>query len=338
MSTKRTGAESTGQSLDQTATTVPRSTARRLLGSFAKLLLTALVIYFVGDQVVKHWPAVVEHDWRIAIWPLIGSILLGLVSLGIFSSCLAVILRSFGHHVSYRYAFKIAYWSNLGRYVPGKLWQVFGMFYLAGKAGIPAETAGAGFVIGQLFALPASLLLYVGISLTEPEIFADRIALIGPGAAYSLTAALLVLCVIMVVYPKPVVGLGNWLLARLGRAPVIFRLDKGVAVGLLGGYFLGWILFGMAFWLLVRALLPDTSCDMLAAIGVFNVSYQIGYLAFFAPGGFGPRELVMGALLTPLIGPLGPAVAVMTRLWSLVIEALSALLSVFVRQPGQAVS
>lgn len=306
---------------------------KRLLLTVGKLALTAVVIYFVADQVVKHWPAVVEHDWRIAILPLLGSILLGLVALAMFSSCLAIILRSFGHNVSHAYTFKIAYWSNLGRYVPGKLWQVFGMFYLAGKAGIPAETAGAGFVIGQLFALPASLLLYVGISLTEPEIFADRIAVIGSGTAYALTAGLLALCVIMVVYPAPIIWLGNRLLGWLRRPPVTFRLDKKVAVGLLGGYFLGWILFGTAFWLLVRALLPDTPCDMLAAIGVFNVSYQIGYLAFFAPGGFGPRELVMGALLTPLIGPLGPAVAVMTRLWSLTTEALSALLSVCIRDP-----
>jgi uncharacterized membrane protein YbhN (UPF0104 family) len=71
---------------------------------------------------------------------------------------------------------------------------------------------------------------------------------------------------------------------------------------------------------------------LIAAAGIYNAAYQVGYLSFFAPGGFGPRELVMGLMLTPFLGPVGPAVAVVARLWAIVLETTAALLALGVRR------
>ncbi len=51
-----------------------------------------------------------------------------------------------------------------------------------------------------------------------------------------------------------------------------------------------------------------------------------------APGGFGPRELVLGVMLTPFLGPIAPAVAIGARLWAIVIEGLAALLALAVKK------
>ena len=55
---------------------------------------------------------------------------------------------------------------------------------------------------------------------------------------------------------------------------------------------------------------PTDAPGPIASIGIFCLAYQVGYLTLFAPGGFGPRELVMGALLTPYFGPIAPAIAI----------------------------
>ena len=39
------------------------------------------------------------------------------------------------------------------------------------------------------------------------------------------------------------------------------------------------------------------------------------------------RYIIMGLMLTPLVGPIAPALAIMARLWSLVIEIIAALIS-----------
>jgi uncharacterized membrane protein YbhN (UPF0104 family) len=57
----------------------------------------------------------------------------------------------------------------------------------------------------------------------------------------------------------------------------------------------------------------------------------VGYLLLFAPGGFGPRELVLGTLLMPFIGPIAPAVAIIARLWSMLIETIAALIAVKIK-------
>ena len=97
------------------------------------------------------------------------------------------------------------------------------------------------------------------------------------------------------------------------------------------GYFFSWVLYGFAFWLLITAVAEDYPVSIIAAMGIFSFAYQVGYLVLFAPGGFGPREVVMGALLTPFLGPVAAAVAVLARLWTIVIEAIAALISFFIK-------
>ena len=62
-----------------------------------------------------------------------------------------------------------------------------------------------------------------------------------------------------------------------------------------------------------------------ASVGIFCLAYQVGYLVPFAPGGFGPRELVISTLLTPYFGPLAPAISILARLWSVIVDAIAAL-------------
>src|SRR3972149_1789069 len=42
-----------------------------------------------------------------------------------------------------------------------------------------------------------------------------------------------------------------------------------------------------------------------SAFGNQGLALGVGYLALFAPGGIGPRELVMGMLLAPYVGTFG---------------------------------
>jgi len=62
------------------------------------------------------------------------------------------------------------------------------------------------------------------------------------------------------------------------------------------------------------------------------VAYQIGYLALFAPGGLGPREVIVGLLLQPFVGPLAPALALVARIWSVLIDASAALTALGIRK------
>jgi uncharacterized membrane protein YbhN (UPF0104 family) len=144
-------------------------------------------------------------------------------------------------------------------------------------------------------------------------------------------ALMILLCAAMVLAPGPMLGLANRILRRLSRPTIDFRLDKSVALQILGGYVVGWVFYGVAFWLMLTALAPQTAPGLVAAAGIYCIAYQVGYLTIFAPGGIGTRELVMTALLAPFLGPLAPMTAIAARLWSIVIDSVATLIALRIK-------
>lgn len=304
---------------------------RKVIINLAKFILTAMVLYFLGRQVAKYWDQVKTYDWSVNWLIFVGSILF--VQLGplLFAQAWRMVINSFSFKLSLSHAFKITYLSNLGRYIPGKVWQLFGLVYLTGKAGITKEPAGVSFLLIQFFSIPSALLVWAICAQIEPTIGVDLISFTGPYTAMLITALAIIGVTLMVYYPAPFLKLTNRLLALAKRPPISFELDKSVALKVMGCYVLGWIVYGLAFWAFLKGINPIGAPGPIAAIGIFCLSYQIGYLVLFAPGGFGPRELVMGTMLTPYFGPLAPAVAILARLWSVVVDGLAAVAALKIR-------
>ncbi|MBN1211292.1 MAG: flippase-like domain-containing protein [candidate division Zixibacteria bacterium] len=296
-----------------------------------KVILTLVILYFLVRQVGKNWADIKDYDWQFNPVYLILSIICGLAAFLFFALSWRGIIGGFGYKVDIPAAFKIMYLSNLGRYIPGKVWQVFGILYLTRKKGIPPEPAGTSFVVFQLFTIPASLLLFVLASQWDSRILIDQVQLLGPYSALLLTISMLAFCAVLVFWPAPFLKAANYGLKKISRQPLKFQLDKKVALTVFLGYFFSWVLYGLAFWWFVTAVAEDYPVGIIAAMGIFSFAYQVGYLVLFAPGGFGPREVVMGALLTPFLGPVAAAVAILARLWSIVIEAIAALISFFIK-------
>jgi uncharacterized membrane protein YbhN (UPF0104 family) len=305
---------------------------KKFLIVFFKLALTIVVLYFLGRQVFTRWESVESYSWQLDYWPLLLSVGFALAAFFIFSSCWRAIIAGFGPRVSYPMGFKISYLSNLGRYIPGKIWQVFGILYLAKKEGVKPEQAAASFVLIQLFAIPSSFLVYVLAGQIEQGILIDQLALAGQGIAYILAATLIAVCALVVFYPYPFIRVANYVLQKLGRSATTFVLDKRVALLIFLGYFFGWICYGLAYWLFLVAVLGNQGPNPIAAVGLFNGAYQVGYLMLFAPGGFGPRELVMGMLLTPFVGQIGAALAIAARLWAILIETVAAVIALAIKK------
>ncbi len=301
-----------------------RPVKNNLLGLSIKAVLTAVVLYFVYHQFVLQWSEIQDYSWQIDFFYLTISILVGLVALLIMSTTWRGIIRMFGYELSVASAFRIFYLSNLGRYIPGKVWQLFGILYLTKQKGIRSEQAGASFIIVQLFAIPASFFLFVLAVQFEPSLLVDQVKLLNSNSWYLVTALLILICLMLTLRPAWFLSIGNRLLRKIGRPEVILKIDFRVALTLFSAYVFGWFCYGVAFYFLVMAVVPDCHLGILSAIGLFNAAYQIGYLVLFAPGGFGPRELVMSALLAPFIGKVAVVVALAARVWSLVLESIAA--------------
>ena len=54
-----------------------------------------------------------------------------------------------------------------------------------------------------------------------------------------------------------------------------------------------WLAFGLSFWL----VFPPDAGYLAQVVGAFSLSWLAGYVAFFAPGGIGVREVLLAVLL-----------------------------------------
>ncbi len=307
-------------------------TFKKALTTLLKITLTAIVVYFLYRQVASHWGEIKDYQWQVDWGMFVLSALVALGTFVIMASNWRRLIAGFGHQLPLRKAFRVFYLSDMGRYIPGKIWPLLGILYLTKKEGIPPEQATASFILVQIFAIPASLLLFAVALQFEPRILVDQVAVLGETSTWLICVLMLAFSVVIVLWPQRLLRIGNALLRRLSRPEVRFELDKKVALRLFVGYAVGWFCYGVAFFLFARAVLPGVGLSLIAAVGVFNAAYQIGYLALFAPGGLGPREVVMGFMLTPFLGPLAMALPLLARLWSVLVEVTAALIALAIRK------
>jgi uncharacterized membrane protein YbhN (UPF0104 family) len=212
---------------------------------------------------------------------------------------------------------RVFFLANLGRYLPGKLWQIAGLAYLARGEGIQATVATGAAVLGQAFSLAGATLLGAGALLRKGG---AGDVLLGQGWALVIVTLLLVVSAT----PRVLKGLLK-LWFRLARQSVPGEFTPGWTFGVrwMGLYALGWIVQGLGFWMLARGLGFDLG--ILPGVTSYAAAYVIGYLALFAPAGIGVREGLLLALLGPILGAGAAILAIIARLWATGVEVAAAL-------------
>src|SRR6266700_3586994 len=83
---------------------------------------------------------------------------------------------------------------------------------------------------------------------------------------------------------------------------------RGVARAL-GWTALGWLLWGLQAWVLVRDITGRGAHVLLLAFGAYAIAWSAGILIVVFPGGIGPRELALVAALAPVM-PRGAALVI----------------------------
>jgi uncharacterized membrane protein YbhN (UPF0104 family) len=97
----------------------------------------------------------------------------------------------------------------------------------------------------------------------------------------------------------------------------------------IGGNIIAWLMYGWSFQLLVHGVLGRTPGHFSDYVAAYALSYIMGYLAFFIPGGLGAREISLAFTLGTLnlANPKEAAViAIVSRLWLTVLEVIPGLL------------
>lgn len=273
--------------------------------------LAVLVVVFVWRSLAGHWAEFQSLELRLRprALPLLAALGVVWATYGLLIGAWLAVLRGWGQRLPYLAGAKIWCVSNLGRYLPGKVWSVAGLAVLAQRAGVQGWAAAASAIALQALAVGTGGLMVAAAAPASAPWWMLVLALLFGSAA------------VTVLVWEP----GARLVTRLTPAVEMPALPLGTALGATLITWVSWLGYGVAFWLLARGLVPS-ELHLATATGVFAAAYIVGLLAVFAPGGVGVREVLLVALLTPAVGS-GDAITltVGSRLLLTITEAGAAL-------------
>ncbi|MHB1094714.1 MAG: lysylphosphatidylglycerol synthase domain-containing protein [Gemmatimonadaceae bacterium] len=297
----------------------------RTVLQLALLLFLGGYLYINGDD-YEHAFAQSSPDWGL----LALSSLLVLVAYAVLIQTWRQVVVAWGESLAFPTAMRIWFVSNLGKYVPGKIWAIAAMGTLAQEQGISPAAAMGSSVVVQLVNLVTGFGVFFIAGAHVMDVPAGAMAgVIGLGA---------------VLFGAPwLVPLGVRLLnAVTGRAVTLPHLPPRAIWWAAAGTTLAWVLYGVAFQLFAAGMMEGTAPGTLGDwTAIFIGPYLVGFIAIFAPGGIGVREVAMAEALqrTGLaVGAMAALLVVSSRVWLTILEMIPGVLFLLVRPSRRSAS
>lgn len=280
-----------------------------------------LFVAFATAVIVRQWTGVQQAAAQVEVdWPGVGlATVTVLAAYALLTETWRRTVAAWGERLGWSAAMRIWFVSNLGRYVPGKVWQIGAMGMLAQERGVSAVAATGSAVVVNIVSVIAGVAVVVATG--------GRVLARYAGEAIALSAVLVIALLFL--------PLGMTLATRLykritGSALSIGTLPPRALIVALVGTTAAWLLYGVAFrWFALAVGAPQGG--VAAYTAAYTFSYLLGYLVLIAPGGIGVREGALVASMTQLgLASVGEAtvVAVTSRLWLTALEVLPGVLLV----------
>jgi hypothetical protein len=271
-----------------------------------KLLIVAIVVWFIRRTLVEAWAQLGAHPWQCNFGWLAaagGLYLLGTLLCGIFWHRS---LRALGQNVTLPQALRAYYIGHLGKYVPGKAMVVILRTGLVRGQGVDTALAAASVFFETL------TMMAVGAFMSAAVVaiwFHEQTLLFWAAVAVMIVAGLPTL---------PPVFRRLVRLVGVGRSnPAIAEklADLGYGTMLIGWLLTatGWVVVGLSFWAVLRSL-GAADANPIGQVHLYTAAVTLATVAgfvSFVPGGAVVREAVLAELMVPL---LGVAVAVLSAI------------------------
>ena len=289
----------------------------------AKVAFAAAVLIFIVVALVSQWGALQAAAANARPrWGYIAlSCALVLANYALLIQAWRVLLEGWGGSLGFIEGARIWTISNLGRYLPGKIWVIGSTAVMAQERGISSAAAVGASLLGVLINTVAG---FVILAATGAGVL--QIPAIGVVAIVIVGAAVLL--------APPFLPWFGRLVGRITRRDIVIPRVPHRAIwiaALISA--VSWILYGLAFRALTVGLLSRSPGAPGLYIAIFTGSYLAGFLALIVPGGVGVREVVMASALKGAGFGTGEALllVVASRIWLTVLEIVPALFFMLIR-------
>ncbi|MEO8564703.1 MAG: lysylphosphatidylglycerol synthase transmembrane domain-containing protein [bacterium] len=289
--------------------TIPRPLLRILRWAFV-LALVGAALWALRGQL----PAVLAVADRVhPRWGLVAAAsALVLLTYFMLVESWRRVLASLGGVLERSDALRIWFASNLARWLPGAFWQLGAMTEMTRRRGVPiAVSTGAAMLVTVVN-------LFTGLAVAC--VFAFPVLRERFGARGWLIVAVGVVALALAPLIVPKFGA---LASRLtGREIALPRFGADAVLVAALSTTVAWLAYGVAFWVMAKAILPGDARPLSGCIALYTLSYLTGLLNP-APAGIGAAEGAM-VVLAPQLFVATQAEAlvlsIIVRLWRTILE------------------
>ncbi|MBI4721859.1 MAG: flippase-like domain-containing protein [Candidatus Stahlbacteria bacterium] len=275
------------------------------------LLIIVIIFYFMGKALYQNWRQIPFGGLKFNPLFLIYSYFSMVITLILMALGWKLCLECFKVKVGLWKANQILSIARLGIYVPGKIWAMAGLVYLAKQEGIPGRKTGANAIMETLLTVLSALL----ISTFSFSFFMEKVA---PVKNIYLLFIVIALCFIAL-YPPLFTKVANWGLRIIKQEPVEFKLHYTRLLVILSVYLLNWFFQGLCFYFLIASFYPIPFDLLPVLLSLHVISWIVGFLSIITPGGLGVRDGLLSYLLKFYLPvSIGITAALLFRLWGII--------------------
>ena len=281
---------------------------------FRWAIVTA-VFAFLGKMVWNNWNQVKDTPFVLQPFPLILSTLIFTFSYFIQIWAWYLITLKLKIAISFRETLESWFYSQLGKYLPGKVWLLFSRFYFYEARGKSKKSISVALYFETVTIIAAAGLIFLAAL-----IFHRELSLFYSRKQYGWMVLLFLLGFVFL-HPQVLQKILNWILVQFNREPVSLSISYSDVLWILIVCIVAWVIGGVGFYLFVNSVYPVAPQYVLFLTGALAISSTLGLIVIFAPSGLGVREGALVYLLSFMMAtPVAVIISILTRIWMTLIE------------------
>lgn len=282
--------------------------------------LVGAVFYYIGRETYAQWDLIRSYEFKLN-WPLL------ILASGVYSIAFLFlaggwwgILHNMYSPIKFTDAVMYFFLTLPCKYVPGKIWTAVGRTKLCKKYSLSTSTCFVSTGIEGAMETFAGIYISLFALITLPDF----------GYWTKIIAFLFVALGLLMLIPRVYYFCINIFL-RLTKQPAIVNTGRVGFKKLLilqVIYGIGMFLMGVSQVIFLTSLTPIPMKYIVFLVSMGTFSYVASILAFFTPGGLGVREGIWYiALKNIVVDYISLIFALVSRLWSIILEALLAFIA-----------
>jgi uncharacterized membrane protein YbhN (UPF0104 family) len=273
------------------------------------------VFLFLGKMVWDNWSQVKDTQFTFRPFPLLSSTLIFVFSYFIQIWAWYLITLKLKIALSPSETLKSWFYSQLGKYLPGKVWLLLSRFYFYESRGKSKKSISVALYFEIVTIIAAAGLIFLAALIFHREIWLFY------SWRQSGWLVLLLLLGFVSLHPRVLQKILNWILVQFKWEPISLSISYSNILWILFVCIVSWVVGGVGFYLFVDSVYPVAPQYILFLTGALAISSTLGLIAIFAPSGLGVREGALVYLFSSIMPtPVAVIISILTRIWMTLIE------------------